>query len=86
MNIRVVLTGRSYHLASEVPEQLALAEGANLDDALRAISAQLPTGEQLPPSCLVSLAGQHLGSLANHRCQPLSEGDEIVLIAPVAGG
>jgi len=32
------------------------------------------------------VAGKHVGSIAQHADSPLREGDEIVLIAPVAGG
>ena len=69
-----------------LPDELSLADGATLDDALNALQASLSDELKLPTSCLISVAGQHVGTLGSHRECPLSEGDELVLIAPVAGG
>ena len=46
----------------------------------------MPEGRGLPASCLVAVSGTHLGTLGNHRPHSLEEGDELVLITPVAGG
>jgi molybdopterin converting factor small subunit len=62
-----------------------LPDGANVDDALQLLDSQLGD-DQLPASCLVAVAGKHLGTLANHIASPLADGDELTLIAPVAGG
>jgi len=86
MRIRIIYTGRSYQTAENLPDEITLAEEAVLEDALHAIRDCLPQGEELPPTCLVSLAGQHRGTVANHTGGQLSDGDELVLIAPVAGG
>lgn len=86
MKIRVVYTGRSYQTAESLPGELTLSDGARLDDALRAISDCLPAAEPLPTTCLVSLAGRHRGTVARHTDDVLNDGDELVLIAPVAGG
>jgi molybdopterin converting factor small subunit len=85
MKIQVVVTGRSYHLADDIPAEIELSDDATLDSALADINGRL--GEQpLPDSCLIAVAGKHVGSIAQHADSPLREGDEIVLIAPVAGG
>ena len=86
MKIRLVYTGRSYQTAESLPEELVLAAGARLVDALRAVEDCLADGERLPATCLVSLAGRHRGTIASYTNDPLSDGEELVLIAPVAGG
>ncbi len=86
MNIRVVVTGRSYHTAEQLPEEIALDDNATVDDAIESISKLLPDGETFPASCLVAVAGQHLGTLLSHQNRELRDGDEVTLIAPVAGG
>jgi molybdopterin converting factor small subunit len=35
---------------------------------------------------LIAVAGKHLGTLASHTPSPLADGDELTVIAPVAGG
>lgn len=85
MKIRLVVTGRNYNTADSLPEELQLDDAATLQDALQSISTQL--GEaQLPASCLIAVSGQHVGTLASHQARELRDGDELVLIAPVAGG
>ena len=86
MRIHVMVTGRVYHLAQPLPDELTLPDGSTVEDAIRAIAGELPQGEQLPPSCLLAVSGQHLGTLANHASRTLRDGDELTLIAPVAGG
>ena len=85
MKIRLVVTGRNYNLAEQLPSELELNDSATTDDALKLITSFLGDAG-LPSSCLVTVAGQHLGTLGNHQSRQLHEGDELVLIAPVAGG
>ena len=86
MKIRIVYTGRSYQIAERLPAELELADNAKLDDALQAVNQLLADDEQLPPSCLVSISGQHVGTFTSHENQSLKDRDEVILIAPVAGG
>lgn len=86
MKVRLVLSGRNYDRAEAVPEHLNLPEGCSIDDALRAVAEHVPPEKALPESCLVAVSGIHLGTLRNHKPRVLADGDELVLIAPVAGG
>jgi molybdopterin converting factor small subunit len=86
LNIQIVFVGRRYDAAQSLPDRLCLPEGATVDDALRTIAEQLPGDHPLLASCLVAVSGTHLGTLANHRPKTLKDGDELLLLAPVAGG
>lgn len=86
MKIRIAVTGRGYHQAEALPSELTLTEGATLVEAIGQIVGLLADRPALPSSCLVSLAGRHLGTLASYENAELRDGDELVLIAPVAGG
>jgi molybdopterin converting factor small subunit len=86
VKIRVVITGRGYHTSLHLPDELTLADGSTVDDALAKLATLLPAGEQFPDSCLVAVADQHLGTLALHASRELRDGDELTLIAPMAGG
>lgn len=86
MNVSFTMMGRSYDATAQLPGQLELAADARVDDALGAVAERLPSGQQLPASCLVVHNGQHLGTVASHDNQRLADQDELVLIAPVAGG
>ncbi len=86
LNVQIVFVGRRYDAAESLPDRLCLAEGATLDDALKTIAEQLPDDHPLLASCLVAVSGTHLGTLADHRPRTLKDGDELLLIAPVAGG
>ena len=86
MKINVVVTGRSYHATGQLPEEIELPEGSAVDAALSFLDSQLGDDYSLPTTCLVAVAGKHLGTLANHTNVPLNDGDELTLIAPVAGG
>ncbi len=86
MVIGIVVSGRNYDLADRMPRQLTLRDGASLDEALGTLAASLPDGQGLPASCLVAVSGTHLGTVGRHRDQPLAHGDELLLLAPVAGG
>ena len=84
MEIRLIVTGRMYHLAAELPEQFDLPEGATLRDALQWV--QSADEVELPGSCLVAVNGEHCGTIATFTNRGLAAGDELALIAPVAGG
>jgi hypothetical protein len=86
MRIRVLISGRNYDALSAVPAQLDLPDGAALSDALAAIAAALPAGVALPASCLIAISGVHLGTVASRPERTLRDGEELLLIAPVAGG
>lgn len=86
MKIRVMVTGRSYHMTEGLPEEITLPDGGTVDDAIAALSAQLADGVEFPSSCLVAVSGEHLGTVASHETRALSDGDELTLISPVAGG
>jgi molybdopterin converting factor small subunit len=86
MILRVVLTGRHDHASSRIPESIALPDGSTVGAALQEIATCFPDEQPLPPTCLVVLAGNHLGTVAQHDDRPLNDGDELLLIAPVAGG
>ena len=86
MNIRLVITGRGYHRAARLPDELDLPEGAKVDEALSQVNALLGEEGGLPASCLIAVDGQHVGSVEAHRNEPLRENSELTFIAPVAGG
>ncbi len=86
MNVRVLIAGRGYQAAEQMPGHLTLADGCSLDEALQALAAQVPGGRGLAGSCLVAVSGTHLGTVRSHRPCVLCDGDELTIIAPVAGG
>jgi molybdopterin converting factor small subunit len=86
MRVRVVVSGRNYDTAEAIPQDLTLPEGCSVDEALRAVAEFCRQGNALPESCLVAVSGTHLGTLRSHKPEVLTDGDELVLIAPVAGG
>jgi len=85
MKILITYLGRSYQHAEALPEQIDLDPGATIADAVRAVDSLLAETE-LPGTCLVTVSGEHMGSVASFTDRPLREGEELVLIAPVAGG
>jgi len=86
MQIRVVLSGRNYHQGEKLPRSLTLPEGATVHDALAQLSERLSLDQAQRDSYLVAVSGTHLGTWQACPPQPLRDGDELVLIAPVAGG
>jgi len=86
MKIRIEITGRNYHQSGGAPDEFELQTGATLIDALAALAQSLPAGVELPASCLIARNGAHVGAVRNPPATPLSDGDELMLIAPVAGG
>ena len=85
MRIRVTVTGRSYHLAENIPQHLVLPDGCSVDVAIKVLQEHL-TEDKLTESCLVAVSGVHLGTCGNHQAQVLRDGDELLLLTPVAGG
>jgi molybdopterin converting factor small subunit len=86
MRIKVVSTGRGYDQTEDLPEQLEVPDGASLDVVLAAINDKLPQDQPLADSCLIVVDNRHVGTLAQHDPVSLSDGSELMLIAPVAGG
>ena len=86
MKVRVTLTGRSYHLGEGLPAEMELSDDSTVTALVSALNEQLPDDNELPASCLISVSGKHVGSVGNHSDAALSENDEVVFIAPVAGG
>ena len=86
MRLKFTYMGRSYDASTAFPAVLDLPDVATVDTALDALHQQLPDKRSLPGSCLVVLSGKHLGTVARHGNPVLAATDELVLIAPVAGG
>lgn len=86
MRVRLVLIGRGYDAAENLPDHWDVPDGASVDDVLRLIEQQYGSIPGCSPSCLIALQGRHLGTIASHASAPLHDGDELTLIAPVAGG
>lgn len=86
MRVRLMVTGRSYHATDSLPEQLELPEGSTVADAVRAVRACSTDASPLSDSCLIAVSGTHLGTLGRYDDRPLRDGEELTLIAPVAGG
>lgn len=86
MNIRIVISGRGYHAVQNLPNELELTKGQTVDDALEAIRKHLPQNAALPANCLVAVSGKHVGTVGSHTSTVLIDGDEVVIVAPVAGG
>jgi|GEM_PF-812132 len=86
LKIRLIISGRGYDAAQHVPAQWNVPESTTLATLIQSVQERMPVGHKLAPSCLVAVSGTHLGTLARHTPRELREGDEVVLIAPVAGG
>lgn len=84
MKIRIVITGRGYD-AAQAPREVEVPAGATVS---RAIAAALGSDEsgQMATSTLVIAGGRHLGTLADYEDAALADGDELMLLQPVAGG
>jgi molybdopterin converting factor small subunit len=86
MKVRLVISGRSYDAAETIPDELSLPDGASVSEAIDELAGHFSEGRSLPRSCLLAVSGKHLGTLASHAEHVLQDGDELVLIVPVAGG
>jgi molybdopterin converting factor small subunit len=86
MKLRVLISGRGYDAAEGIPIEWEVAEGTTLSELVRAVNQRLPPRHPLPPACLVAVSGVHLGTVGRLAPRELQEADEIVFVAPVAGG
>ena len=86
MRIRLVVAGRGYHAIENLPDQLELPDQASVDDVIGLVVERFGESPNWAASCLVAVAGRHLGTVASHEPAALRDGDEVTLIAPVAGG
>ena len=86
MRIPLVVTGRGSHAIENLPDQLDVPDQASVDDVIRLLVERYGEGPGWSASCLIAVAGRHLGTVASHLPATLREGDEVTLIAPVAGG
>jgi len=86
LNICVIYTGRGYPTADRLPSELTLPEGATTADAFQVLNEHLPPASPLSGTCLLAINGEHLGTISQHSPRTLRDRDELLLIAPVAGG
>ena len=86
MNIRLTISGRSYDVADSLPPAIELPQGSSLAEAIEHVAGLLPEGRTLPASCLVAVSGRHVGTLGRPAAHELRDGDELMIVAPVAGG
>ena len=84
MVVRICMTGRRYDEGEVLPSELELSEHATVADAIEALRDQ--AGSLIHDSMLVLVDGKHLGTVARHKTVPLTDGSELELLAPVAGG
>ena len=84
MRVQLFITGRMYHLADDAPDALELPDDADLAIAIERMQGALP--EPLPESTIISVSGRHAGAIGQFENTPLRDGDELMLVAPVAGG
>ena len=81
MRVRILLFSQMRIEAERSTEELEVAEGATVGDALTQFYSRHPALQGFAPSCLVAVGLEY--APPGH---PLSEGDEISLIPPVSGG
>jgi molybdopterin converting factor small subunit len=81
MRVRVRLGAGLSRFADAPLLSLDLQEGASVSDLLAALGTEQPGLAPALNSALPILAGQHV-----ERAQPLTAGDEVALLIPVAGG
>lgn len=86
VKIRLIVTGRAYHTAAGLPTELEVPEDATLKAAIDQVNALLPDDAPLPESCLISVSGQHAGTVGRFEDRTLQDGQEVTFVAPVAGG
>ncbi len=86
MKVRLTLMGRGYDRTSSLPSEVDVTLGACLGDVLHLIQSHYGELVPLSTSWLVVVNGQHLGTVERYEDVELRERDDLMLIAPVAGG
>ena len=86
MRIRLAITGRGYHLAGGIPESIELHADCTLQEAIEHVRQLFPSDNPVVDSCLISVAGKHRGTVGAPSAYQLRDGDELIIVAPVAGG
>lgn len=86
MKIRILALGRGYHHGISLPDQFELPFGAVVGDAVRVWEAALPPGTCASPTALAAVSGCVLGTITEAATFSLADGDELLIISPVAGG
>ena len=81
MKLQIQVMGRASCGSTAFPAELELKAHATLSDACAALQAA-----ELPPSTLVVVSGRHVGTLANYPPLALRDNDELLFLAPIAGG
>lgn len=84
MEIRLLMTGRGYHEADQLPATVELAADATATDAVGMLKERYP--KLVVDSMLVLVDGKHAGTVAECASLPLQPNSELELVAPVAGG
>lgn len=85
MQITIVFTGRHYDQAA-LPDALDLPDSATLAGAVTELASRITSDIPLPPTGLLAVNGQHCGTVASPADRTLVDDDELMIIAPVAGG
>jgi sulfur-carrier protein len=79
--VRIRLFARYSEVTDTESVSLELRAGATVADAVRQLRARIPNGNLLPERPLAAVNLEHV--LADRR---LSDGDELALLPPLAGG
>ena len=81
MNINVRLNGALAQKIGTARLRIEVANSATVNDLLVQLRQRYPYSEQILNSAVPFASGQHLSPAS-----PLSDGQEIALLVPVAGG
>lgn len=81
MKLRLQIMGRRSSGSETLPSELDLAPHATLYDVCAALRST-----DLSPATLIVVSGKHVGTLGNHPPLVLRDGDDLLLLAPIAGG
>ncbi len=79
--VRIRLFARYSEVSGTESVSLELPAGATVADAVQQVRARIPNGNLLPKRPLAAVNLEHV--LADRR---LSDGDELALLPPLAGG
>ncbi len=86
MTITVTLSGRLYNLRPARPVEVTLPAEATVQDVLQTLRRDETTRSCLVDSALLAVSGKHIGTVAKHSVVTLSQGDDLLIFAPMAGG